>query len=105
MKALSFIISAPFLFLFMGAPTFALVAATMVISSLIRAIGLPSKHLLICIVIPAQYRSIAIGIFNTCGSAAGGVGVLLAGVFKKDLGSTSSSAHHRFSMSSPDSSS
>jgi predicted MFS family arabinose efflux permease len=85
-KALSFIVSAPFLFLFIGAPTFALVAAMMAISSLIRAIGLPSEHPLICDVIPAPYRSTAIGIFNTCGSAAGGVGVLVAGSFKQDLG-------------------
>ena len=85
-KALSYLVSAPFLFLFIGAPTFALVAATMVISSLIRAIGLPSEHALICDVIPARFRSTAIGMFNTCGSAAGGVGVLLAGIFKKDLG-------------------
>jgi MFS family permease len=85
-KALSYLVSAPFLFLFIGAPTFAVVAATMVMSSLIRAIGLPSEHALICDVIPAQFRSTAIGVFNTCGSAAGGIGVLLAGVFKKDLG-------------------
>lgn len=85
-KGLSFIVSAPFLFLFMGAPTFTLVAITMVLSSTIRAIGLPSEHPLICEVIPAAYRSTAVGIFNTCGSAAGGLGVLLAGIFKKDLG-------------------
>jgi sugar phosphate permease len=85
-KGLSFIASAPFLFFFMGAPTFAFIAAMMILSSIIRAIGLPSEHPLICEVIPARYRSTAIGIFNTCGSAAGGAGVLLAGVFKKDLG-------------------
>ncbi len=85
-KGLSFIVSAPFLFMFMGAPTFTLVAVTMVLSSTIRAIGLPSEHPLICEVIPAAYRSTAVGIFNTCGSAAGGLGVLLAGIFKKDLG-------------------
>jgi hypothetical protein len=55
----------------------------MVLSSIIRAIGLPSEHPLICEVIPARYRATAIGIFNTCGSAAGGVGVLLAGIFKQ----------------------
>ncbi len=86
LKGLSFIASAPFLFLFMGSPGFALVAAAMVVSSLIRAIGLPSEHPLICEVIPARYRSTAIGIFNTCGSAAGGLGVLLAGIFKEDFG-------------------
>jgi MFS family permease len=85
-KGLSFIASAPFLFLFMGTPTFPVVAAAMVISSILRAIGLPSEHPIICEVVPAHFRSTAIGILNTCGSAAGGLGVLLAGVFKKDLG-------------------
>jgi predicted MFS family arabinose efflux permease len=85
-KALSFILSAPFLFFFIGAPTFALVAAMMVISSIIRAVGSPSEHPIVCEVVPAPFRATAIGILNTCGSAAGGVGVLLAGVFKKDLG-------------------
>lgn len=85
-KGLTFIISAPFLFLFMGEPTFAVVATAMVLSSGIRAIGLPSEHPIICEVIPPAYRSTAVGIFNTCGSAAGGLGVLLAGVLKKDVG-------------------
>ncbi|WP_414660645.1 MFS transporter [Horticoccus sp. 23ND18S-11] len=85
-KGLSFIVSAPFLFLFIGAPTFALVATMMIVSSIIRAIGLPSEHPIVCEVVPPQFRSTAIGILNTCGSAAGGVGVLLAGIFKKDLG-------------------
>jgi predicted MFS family arabinose efflux permease len=85
-KALSFIVSAPFLFLFLGAPSFAVVAFAMVASSLIRATGTPSEHPLICDVVPGAFRSTAIGIFNTCGSAAGGVGVLLAGILKQDLG-------------------
>ncbi|HRE06855.1 MAG TPA: MFS transporter [Opitutaceae bacterium] len=85
-KGLSFIVSAPFLFFFMGSPTFTVVAIMMVLSSIIRAIGLPSEHPIICEVVPTRYRSTAIGILNTCGSAAGGLGVLLAGVFKKDLG-------------------
>lgn len=85
-KALSFLVSCPFLFFFIGAPTFPLVAAMLVISSLIRATGVPSEHAIICEVIPPQFRSTALGIFNTCGSAAGGVGVLLAGLFKQQLG-------------------
>jgi len=85
-KGLSFIVSAPFLFLFLGEHSFAVIATAMVLSSGIRAIGLPSEHPLICEVIPARFRSTAIGIFNTCGSTAGGLGVLLAGIFKKDLG-------------------
>jgi predicted MFS family arabinose efflux permease len=85
-KGLSFIMSAPFLFLFIGAPTFTVVAAAMVISSIVRAVGTPSEHPIICEVVPPSFRSTAIGIFNTCGTAAGGLGVLLAGIFKKDLG-------------------
>ena len=85
-KALSFLVSCPFLFFFIGAPNFALVAAMLIISSLIRALGLPSEHAILCEVVPSAYRSTAVGIFNTYGSAAGGVGVLLAGLFKKELG-------------------
>jgi MFS family permease len=85
-KALSFLISCPFLFFFMGSPTFAVVATMLVLSSLIRAMGVPSEHAIICDVVPSQFRSTAVGIFNLCGSAAGGVGVLLAGLFKADLG-------------------
>ncbi len=85
-KGLTFIVSAPFLFLFMGTPSFAVIAGALIVSGLIRAIGVPSEHPLICEVIPPRYRSTAIGIFNTCGTAAGGLGVLLAGVFKQDFG-------------------
>lgn len=85
-RGLSFILSAPFLFMFMGAPTFAVIAITLILSSTIQAIGIPSEHPLICEVIPPDYRSTAVGIFNTCGTAAGGLGVLLAGILKKDFG-------------------
>lgn len=60
----------------------------LIASSFIRAIGLPSEHAIICEVVPPQFRSTAICIFNTCGSGAGGVDVLLAGLFKKEYGLT-----------------
>lgn len=85
-KALSFLVSSPFLFFFIGAPNLALVATTLVFTSLIRAVGVPSEHAILCEVVPTQFRSTAVGIYNTCGSAAGGVGVLLAGLFKQELG-------------------
>lgn len=85
-KAMSFLLSGPILFLMMGAPSFAVVAVILIVSSTIRAIGSPSEHPIICDVVPSQYRSTAVGILNTAGSAAGGVGVLLAGIFKKELG-------------------
>jgi predicted MFS family arabinose efflux permease len=85
-KALSFIVSSPFLFFFIGAPSFFLVAAMLVISSAIRALGVPSEHPIICDIVPPAFRSTAMGILNTCATAAGGLGVLLAGLFKKDFG-------------------
>jgi len=85
-KALSFLVSSPFLFFFIGAPNLVLVATTLVFTSLIRAVGVPSEHAILCEVVPAQFRSTAVGLYNTCGSAAGGIGVLLAGLFKQDLG-------------------
>ncbi len=36
--------------------------------------------------VPAELRSTAIGIMNTCATAAGGAGVLLTGVMKSSLG-------------------
>jgi MFS family permease len=85
-KALSFLVSSPFLFFFIGAPDLVLVATTLVFTSMIRAVGVPSEHAILCEVVPAQFRSTAVGLYNTCGSAAGGIGVLLAGLFKQDLG-------------------
>lgn len=86
LKALSFIISGPFLLLMLGNPSLILVSVSLIVSSTIRALGSPSEHPIICDVVPPAYRSTAVGIFNTCGTAAGGLGVLLAGVFKQDLG-------------------
>lgn len=85
-KGLSFLVSAPLLFFFIGAPSFAVIAVVMVLSSMIRAIGLPSEHAILCEIVPPAFRSTAIGILNTCWTAAGGIGVLLAGLFKENLG-------------------
>jgi MFS transporter, Spinster family, sphingosine-1-phosphate transporter len=86
LKALSFLLSCPFLYFFMGTPTFILLAAMLVISSAVRAIGVPSEYPIICDIVPSVYRSTAMGIMNTAATAAGGLGVLLAGMFKQTLG-------------------
>lgn len=85
-KALSFLVSAPFLIFFLGEPAFGVVAVILVGYSVIRGLGTPSEHPIICDIVPPPYRSSAIGLMNTAGTAAGGVGVLLAGIFKADLG-------------------
>jgi MFS transporter, Spinster family, sphingosine-1-phosphate transporter len=85
-KGLSFLVSAPLLFFFIGAPSLLVIAVVMVLSSMIRAIGLPSEHAILCEIVPPAFRSTAIGLLNTCWTAAGGIGVLLAGLFKQDVG-------------------
>ena len=86
LKSLSFLISAPFFLVFLGVPSFWLVAFTLVVSSIIWWVGVPSEHPILCDIVPAEFRSSAIGILNMCASAAGGLGVLLAGALKKDYG-------------------
>ncbi len=85
-KGLSFLIGAPFLALFLGTPGFAVVVVIMVTSSLLRAMGTPSEHPIISETVPPPYRAAAIGILNTVGTGAGGVGVLVAGVLKGQYG-------------------
>lgn len=85
-KALSFLFSSPFLIFFLGTPSFTVVAVALIVSSAIRAVGVPSEHPIICDIIPTEFRSTAMGILNTCATAVGGLGVLLAGIFKRELG-------------------
>ena len=85
-KGLSFVLGAPFLALFLGTPGFAVVVVIMVASSLLRAMGTPSEHPIISETVPPPYRAAAIGILNTVGTGAGGVGVLVAGIFKGQYG-------------------
>jgi MFS family permease len=85
-KGLSFLLGAPFLALFLGTPGFTVVVVIMVTSSLLRAMGTPSEHPIISETVPPPYRAAAIGLLNTVGTGAGGVGVLVAGVLKGQYG-------------------
>lgn len=86
LKAASFVASAPFILFFIGTPSLVLVGSALALSSFIRALGSANEHPIICDITPPAFRSTAIGVLNLCGSAAGGVGVLLTGILKKDLG-------------------
>jgi hypothetical protein len=54
--------------------------------SFFRGIGQASENPALCEVIPARFRSTAIGLMNTGATAAGGLGVLLAGYLKVSFG-------------------
>ncbi|WP_414662455.1 MFS transporter [Horticoccus sp. 23ND18S-11] len=85
-QGLSYLAAAPFLLLFLTHPGFTAVTVAVSAFSLFRGLGQANENPTLCEVIPVQYRSTAIGIMNTCATAAGGVGVLLAGILKRSLG-------------------
>lgn len=82
----SYLVAAPFLLLFLARPGFAMVAVAVSAFSLLRGLGQANENPTLCEIIPVQFRSTAIGIMNTCATAAGGLGVLLAGVLKQAFG-------------------
>ncbi len=85
-QSLTYLAAAPFLLLFMGKPGFATVAFAVSLFSLLRGMGQSNENPTLCDVVPPELRSTAIGIMNTCATAAGGAGVLLAAVMKSGLG-------------------
>lgn len=85
-QGLSYLAAAPFLLLFLARPGFAIVAVSVSFFSFFRGLGQANENPTLCEVIPVRFRSTAIGIMNTCATAAGGVGVLLAGVLKSTFG-------------------
>jgi sugar phosphate permease len=85
-QAVSYFAAAPFLMLFLLRPGFALVTVSVSLFSLLRGIGNANENPTLCDVVPESFRSTAVGIMNTCATAAGGVGVLLTGVLKAELG-------------------
>jgi predicted MFS family arabinose efflux permease len=84
--ALSYSCAAPFLLLFLTRPGFALVVVAVSTFSVVRGLGEASEKPCLCDVVPACYRSTALGLMNTLATAAGGLGVLFAGVLKQGWG-------------------
>jgi sugar phosphate permease len=85
-QSATYLAAAPFLLLFMDRPGLATVAVAVSLFSLLRGMGQSNENPTLCDVVPAELRSTAIGIMNTCATAAGGAGVLLTGVMKSSLG-------------------
>ena len=85
-QGLSYLAAAPFLLLFLTRPGFAVVAIAVSAFSFFRGLGQANENPTLCEVMPARFRSTAIGLMNTGATAAGGLGVLLAGVLKRAVG-------------------
>ena len=80
------IIGAPFAIVFLLTPKFVLVATAVAFGSFFRGIGTASERPAVCDIIPPRYRSTALGIMNTFATSAGALGVLVAGLLKKQFG-------------------
>lgn len=85
-QALFYFAAAPFLWVFLSHPNFFWVACSIAAFSFVRGVGNANEHPVLCDVIPARFRSTAVGLMNTFGTAAGGVGVLLTGMLKAGFG-------------------
>jgi predicted MFS family arabinose efflux permease len=77
---------APMLLVFFSQPGLALAIVIVSTSSLIRGMGDATEKPSLCEVVPPCYRATAIGLTNSLATAAGGLGVFLAGWLKEDLG-------------------
>jgi len=85
-QGLCYLASAPFLLLFLAHPDFTLVVVAVAAFSLFRGLGQANENPILCEVLPARFRSTGIGLMNTGSTAAGGLGVLVAGVLKPAYG-------------------
>ena len=85
-QALCYFCAAPFLLPFLNRPGFILVTVAVSVFSLLRGLGQANENPILCDVIPPQFRSTAIGFMNCLSTAAGGAGVLLAGILKGGWG-------------------
>jgi len=86
MLALCYLAASPFLLLFLAEPGFLVVVVAISAFSLLRGMGDACEKPALCEVVPARYRSTAIGLMNACANANGGIGVFLIGWMKGSLG-------------------
>jgi predicted MFS family arabinose efflux permease len=81
-----YLIGAPCLLLFLGTPSFAVVAIGVSLFSFMRGLASSNDNPTQCEIVPPQFRSTGVGIMNAVATASGGCGVLLAGFLKREVG-------------------
>lgn len=81
-----YIVGAPCLLLFLGKPSFMVVAVGISVFSFMRGLAQSNDHPTQCEIVPPQFRATGLGIMNAVATAMGGCGVLLAGYFKAHFG-------------------
>ncbi|MBS1798415.1 MAG: MFS transporter [Acidobacteria bacterium] len=78
--------SIPFLSVFYGRQSYAVVSIGIFLSSFIRTFGQGNEHPIICELVQPQLRSTALGVLLAAEMAGGGVAVLFAGYVKQNHG-------------------
>ena len=81
-----YLAAAPSLLLFLGQASLPTTAAALATFAFLRGMGQANDTPIQCEIVPAPYRSTAVGLMNTVSTAAGGTGVLFAGLLKESLG-------------------
>lgn len=86
LQAICYLVSAPFLLLFLGEINFIITAVAVGTFSLFRGMGGANESPTLCDVVPERLRATALGVMNLGATAAGGLGVLIAGWLKAHIG-------------------
>ncbi|HZT33173.1 MAG TPA: MFS transporter [Bryobacteraceae bacterium] len=84
--SLAYFCAGPCLLAFLGQPPLAAVSAGLFGYGLFRSLGSCNEVPVICDLLPPRLRSTAIGLMNTLNTLAGGAGIFLAALLKKDFG-------------------
>jgi predicted MFS family arabinose efflux permease len=84
--AIFYFAAAPCLLLFLGPATLAATAVTIASFAFLRGMGQANDTPTQCEIVPAHFRSTAVGLMNTISTAAGGTGVFFAGFLKQSMG-------------------
>lgn len=83
---LFYLASAPFLLLFLGQPSFVVVAAGISAFSFLRGLGQANDNPTQCEIVPSRYRSTGVGFMNAISTGTGGCAVLMTGLLKGHIG-------------------
>ncbi|MBI5769068.1 MAG: MFS transporter [Verrucomicrobia bacterium] len=81
-----YLLAAPFLLAFLFHPGLALTVAMVACFSFFRGVGNANEQPIVCDIVPAAYRSTAVGLMNTGATAVGGTAVWIAGLLKGTIG-------------------
>lgn len=81
-----YLLAAPCLLVFLGKQSLAVVTTAVVVFSFGRALASSNEDAILCDVLPQANRATALGFLNTMNCLAGGVGIMIAGFLKHDVG-------------------